>query len=653
MRCLCHDALAFDASNMTVLCMNLEWAVSSDARQGVLVASNGHVYLDSDGRERNLTAKEIYEAATNPGAAELELNRSPAETVPGVVFMSRPLPVVIWVRGTPAEGGIAVDPAVELRGRVIAVSRSDEDHILIGNAWYPLDKASFEAARGWLGRHVSPTNEAALVKYANLYRGLDDAVQIRDEVDIETFRSSVSPVAAPAGLHAELYPYQMTGYNWLSASAEASLGCILADEMGLGKTVQVIALLEERCSRGDRPSLVIAPVTLIENWRRELKRFAPGIRVYVHRGAHRAHYAGALSDVDVVLTSYETAVNDRGLMLMVDWDILVMDEAQNVRNPDTIRARQLRDLPRRATIMMTGTPIENRTMDLWSIADFAVPGYMGSQEEFVATLSDRPDLLARASRPIILRREVVDVATDLPERVDIDIPLEMFEPEAAGYDELIAGTRARAGQVPPLALITTLREYTAHPSLLEGDIGTDPILRSAKLAQLVDMLAEIFASGQKVLVFCAFRAMSDLIARVVRERLNAPAWVMDGRTPPVRRQLVVDEFSQEGSPAALVLHPATGGAGLNITAANHVIHYTLEWNPAKESQATARVYRRGQLLPVFVYRFIYSGTIDDVIADVLQRKQDLANQVIQSSESLELDMVARALRERASYRSSE
>ena len=319
-----------------------------------------------------------------------------------------------------------------------------------------------------------------------------------------------------------------------------------------------------------------------------------------------------------------------------------MDEAQNVKNPDTQRAQLIRQFPRRAAVMMTGTPVENGTMDLWSLADFAVPGYLGTREHFIASLAEQPELLARAIKPLLLRREVADVATDLPERIEADVVVDMFEGESSGYDELICSMQGQANRGNALALITRLRQYTAHPSLVSDLTPEAPIAMSAKLARLTEMLGEVFAANNKVLVFSAFRAMSDLISRVVLERMYVPSWVIDGRTPAKWRQQIVDTFSGHDGPAALVLHPATGGTGLNITAANHVIHYTLDWNPAKESQATARSFRRGQELPVFVHRLIYPDTIDEIIADALRKKRELADEVIGPSDALELDILVRA-----------
>ena len=607
--------------------------------RGDLSIEDGRVVLLTDTGSLPLTAAEIYSLVTCGGSAQVELRRPAVETMPGITFMSRPLLAFIWARN-PAEAGLKVDAAVTVRGQPEVLGDFVDDHVLSSDVWYPLDAESLGVARERLQRSAS--EETPLAAYTNIYRGLNPSIRIRDDVDIGQLNHLAPQSGALLRFQATLYPYQEAGYQWLSEVVEAGLGCLLADEMGLGKTVQVIALLEERCSRGLGPSLVIVPGTLIENWRRELHRFAPDLRVNAHQGSSRARYGGAFNAVDVVLVSYDTAARDIGVFLGRDWDLIVMDEAQNVKNPDTQRAQMLRQFPRRAAVMMTGTPIENGTMDLWSLADFAVPGYLGTREDFVNSLAEQPELLARAVKPLLLRREVADVATDLPERIDSDVVIEMFEGESSGYEELISGMQGQAGHANALALITRLRQYTAHPSLVSDLPPEDPIAMSAKLARLTEMLAEIFTANNKVLVFSAFRAMSDLISRVILERMYVPSWVIDGRTPANSRQQIVDTFSGHDGPAALVLHPVTGGTGLNITAANHVIHYTLEWNPAKESQATARSFRRGQELPVFVHRLIYTDTIDEIVADVLRKKRDLAGEVIGPSDALELDILARA-----------
>ena len=331
-----------------------------DQINGELSIEGGRVVLVTDTGSLPLTAAEIYSLVTNGRSAHLELRLPPVGTMPDITFMSRPLTVLVWARNAD-EAELKIDAAVIVHGQVEVLGDLIDDHTILGNVWYPLDPETLEAARECLNRVAS--GETPLATYTNLYRGFSPSVRIRDDVDVGLLGRMAPQREALQGLRATLYPYQEVGYQWLSEAADAGLGCLLADEMGLGKTIQVIALLHERCSRGLSPSLVIVPVTLIANWRRELHRFAPELRVNVHQGPYRARYGGAFKAVDVVLVSYDTAARDIGVFLGRDWDLIVMDEAQNVKNPDTQRAQLLRQFPRRAAVMMTGTPIENGTMD--------------------------------------------------------------------------------------------------------------------------------------------------------------------------------------------------------------------------------------------------------------------------------------------------
>lgn len=614
-----------------------------DTQTGRLELSEGRLGFSVGSEVRGIPAAEVYAIATGRSRhfEGIGLDRDPAETCADITFMSRPLDVLLHAEPSGA-GQIRVHLAVRIAGVLQDIDPVD-DHVVVGRVWHPLVEETLRAARGWL-RDNAPHGLLPGHEYARLYRGLPNDLRLIDNVDVDQVRAAVEWNAPVADLGTTLYPYQLTGFRWLSATADAGLGCILADEMGLGKTVQAIAVLAERRARGFRPSLVVVPLTLVPNWLREISRFAPSLRTYVHRGPDRAHYAGALRDIDVVLTTYDTAVNDRGLLAMVQWDLVILDEAQAIKNPDAKRSRVLRGIPRAAGIAMSGTPLENRPLDLWSLADFAVPGYLGTREHFEAFLESEPKSLARAARPIVLRREARAVLEDLPDRVERDLYLDMLEPEAAGYEKLRRELLATYGGAAPLALITRLRQYSAHPALLDLAQRPDPLESSAKLALLYEILEEIFLGKGKVIIFSTFTRSSDLISWLVRERLHARSFVVDGRTRPADRQSIIDEFSELDSPAALILNVVTGGAGLNITAANHVIHYTLEWNPAKEAQATSRAWRHGQNRTVFVHRLIYRGSVDEVMVERLAAKRELAEHVVTPSDELGLSDVLRALK---------
>ena len=264
-----------------------------DLIRGDLSAAGRRVVLSTDTGNLPLTAAEIYSLVNHGRSGHAELRRPAVETMPGIAFMSRPLTVYIWARNT-TEAGLGTDAAVTVHGQPEVLGEIVDDHVLSGDVWHPLDAESLGAAKDWLQQRGS--EGTWLASYASIYHGLNPSLRIRDDVDVDGLRRSTSRSADLPRFRATLYPYQETGYQWLSEAAEAGLGCLLADEMGLGKTVQVIALLEERCNRGVGPSLVVVPVTLIENWRRELHRFAPALRVYAHHGPTRAHYGGAIRD---------------------------------------------------------------------------------------------------------------------------------------------------------------------------------------------------------------------------------------------------------------------------------------------------------------------------------------------------------------------
>jgi len=587
------------------------------------------------------------------GKADFEqgrLNVGISDDVDQLVFMSRNLEPAI--RLTQNKDRINAVVIVEQLGHQTVLPSHHNDHFLIKNQWFPLDHFVWDLIKNWF-EEKAPTGWIPIAEYARVYQGLGTDIPLIDEIDGDELVSSLESVEGPEHLNATLYPYQNTGYYWLGSSCDAGIGGILGDEMGLGKTLQVIAVLSDRASRGLGPSLILAPVTIIENWRRELSRFAPHLRVYVHRGPDRARYPGAISDVDVVLTSYETAVNDLGLLLMISWDLSILDEAQNVKNPDSTRSKELKKIPRSATVMVTGTPLENRTLDVWSLCDYVIPGYFGTQSSFESTVSEDPDHVRRALSPLLLRREVADVASDLPEKIDIETALEMGAFEANLYGQLLEEMSTQQGNPGALARLMRLRQFTGHPGLLDPPLMFDALQYSAKLTRTVEILEEIFEAGQKALIFSEFTKLSDLISFTSVQKLNTPSMVMDGRTKPSDRQSMIDEFSQISGAALLVLHPKTGGAGLNITAASHVIHYTLNWNPAVEAQATARAYRRGQEDPVFVHRLYYLNSVDELVLGALNKKTDLFGQVVEPTDNIAINFLTQAIGQRSTINNGE
>jgi SNF2 family DNA or RNA helicase len=445
------------------------------------------------------------------------------------------------------------------------------------------------------------------------------------------------------GLTATLFPYQARGVRWMLDTINHTGGLILADEMGLGKTLQIIALLLIEPPQASAPALIVCPTSLIANWVREIARFAAGLSVLVHRGADRAGIYKDLQKTSVVITTYDTMVNDISVFSSFEWSWVICDEAQAIKNPDSNRRQAVVTIPRRRTIPMTGTPVENSLTDLWSLADFAIPGLLGSRREFETAYSDSIESakeIGRFTDPVILKRRVADVAGDLPERIDIDIPLELDEQLAAHYLDVRERTLASYPVAGALVATLQLQLVCAHPWLRRADDSDDDAdetgvertntcpLMTPKMDRVLAILREAFFNDQKVIIFALFNRVGDLLREAFTEFPDAYWGAINGSTPPHQRQPVIDDFSAHAGPGCLVLNPKAAGAGLNITAATVVIHFTPVWNPALEAQASARAHRRGQTRPVTVYRLFYKDTVEEVMIDRALWKSELANESV-------------------------
>lgn len=445
------------------------------------------------------------------------------------------------------------------------------------------------------------------------------------------------------GLNATLYPYQQQGVAWMQETLDTTGGLILADEMGLGKTIQIIALFLQTPPTNTNPALIICPTTLIANWCRELETFGPTITYLVHRGSDRTGFYKDLMRSQVVITTYDTLVNDISAFRGVQWTYLVCDEAQAAKNPSSGRRRALGLVPRKFTIPVTGTPVENSLMDLWSLLDLAIPGLLGPRENFSQFYPDTDEgarELAQVSDSVVLKRQVKDVAEDLPERTDVDMPVEMDAAGAVEYERIREDTIAQYGIAGNLVAVGQLSLFSAHPWLRVRDpqdpdwedrveLEEDPAypLLTPKMELCMSLLREAFMNTRKVLIFATYNHCGDLIKRAAQQmRLPQAYWnLVNGSTPQEDRQAIVDEFSNHQGPAVLILNPKAAGAGLNITAATIVIHYTQNWNPAMEMQASARAHRRGQTNPVTIYRLYYQGTVEETMVERSQWKKELGD----------------------------
>jgi len=579
----------------------------------------------------------------------------PSKDLPDLIFHRFPLGARLHITMGNRAGRRSACVSIELFDADISILTDEfpEDQLINGNDWFPLVADDLVQIRGCMNiALVKSLGPILLRQYLNLMK-LQSPYILLDEENSPSFESEDEApelneiVRVPDEFVGTLFPYQKIGVSWLYSIGEEDLGCVLADDMGLGKTVQVIVFLLMARERSADSSLIIAPTTLLENWRRELERFSPSLHVVVHRGFGRTGFPSTLSSYDVVLTSYDTGVRDLSLLKMIDWNVVVLDEAQAIKNPDTQRSVAIKEINKRVGLAVTGTPIENRLSDLWSIMDFACPGVLGNQGEFKGRYVDSVEgasALEPIVSPLILRRLVSEVARDLPSRINIPQAVSLSDASARVYEGIRSEIVEEYGASANLVVLTKLRMYCTHPFLVTGDQG-DPALYSSKYERLLEILREIFSVDQKVIVFTSYTKMVDIICNDLPRRFHLHCDKIDGRTQVEERQGVVDYFQKVAGSAALILNPRAAGTGLNITAANHVIHYNLEWNPAIEDQASARAYRRGQKRPVTVHRLFHNDTVEEVINERVAYKRELVKAAIvgTSGERGDLNDITKAL----------
>ena len=454
--------------------------------------------------------------------------------------------------------------------------------------------------------------------------------------------------ALPSTLRAELRPYQHDGFRWLARLARWGAGACLADDMGLGKTVQALALLLDRAPDG--PALVVAPTSVVANWLDEARRFTPTLNVISYTGAasSRSQRLESLGPFDVVVTTYGLLQNDVDTLGAIDWHSAVLDEAQAIKNPATRRARAARAVRARFRLATTGTPIQNNLMDLYSLFGFINPGLLGSTEHYRRHFAnpverdEDPAARARLRRliaPFVLRRLKTEVLDDLPPRTEITLHVELSQAEAALYEALrrramddleslmAEGPGAGEGRLEILAHLTRLRLACCNPALVQ-DAGAPP---SSKLATFAETLEELLANRHKVLVFSQFVKHLKLIEAYLADA--GIAWqYLDGSTPAKARAERIAAF-QAGQGDVFLISLRAGGVGLNLTAADYVVHMDPWWNPAAEDQASDRAHRIGQTRPVTIYRLVAKGTIEEQIVALHHRKRDLAERLLEGTDA--------------------
>ncbi|OQR64121.1 ATP-dependent helicase [Streptomyces maremycinicus] len=457
------------------------------------------------------------------------------------------------------------------------------------------------------------------------------------------------PMEQPAALDATLRDYQRRGLDWLARTTALGLGCCLADDMGLGKTVTLIALHLHRQTDPSAagPTLVVCPTSLMGNWQREIERFAPGTPVRRFHGTRRD--LETLADGEFVLTTYGTLRLDAARLREVPWGLVVADEAQHVKNPYSATARALRTLDARARVALTGTPVENNLSELWAILDWTTPGLLGRLGAFrtryaraVESGGDpaAAERLGRLVGPFLLRRRKSDpgIAPELPPKTETDRPVALTREQTGLYEAVVRETLAAIAEADDMArrglivkLLTGLKQICNHPAQYLREERPTTAGRSGKLELLDELLDTLLAEGASVLVFTQYVRLARLLEQHLAAR-GVPALLLHGGTPVPVREDMVRRF-QDGEVPVFLLSLRAAGTGLNLTRAEHVVHYDRWWNPAVEAQATDRAYRIGQTRPVQVHRLIAEGTIEDRIADMLRRKQDLADAVLGAGEA--------------------
>jgi SNF2 family DNA or RNA helicase len=470
----------------------------------------------------------------------------------------------------------------------------------------------------------------------------------------------LAPIATPASFDGALRAYQERGLAWLAFLGRLGLGACLADDMGLGKTPQLLALLaaeREGLSRRSKawpaPTLLVCPTSVVGNWEREAPKFTPRLRVLVHHGSGRLRgreFTKAVRRTDLVLTSYPLATRDRELLEQFGWGRVALDEAQNIKNSAAKQTRAIRTLPAAQRVALTGTPVENRLAELWSIMDFLNPGFLGPakafRERFAIPIERYGDdaaaeRLKRLTGPFVLRRVKTDkaIVPDLPDKLETTEHCLLTREQASLYQATVDHMLARIEQEDGIArrglvlqTMLRLKQVCNHPAQLLGDGSALPG-RSGKLTRLDELLDEVLDAGEKALVFTQFAEMGGMLVDHLRARLGRDVAFLHGGTRKKTRDALIAAFQSEAGPPLFVLSLKAGGVGLNLTAANHVIHFDRWWNPAVENQATDRAFRIGQRRDVLVRKLVCTGTLEERIDQMISRKQALADRVVDSGEA--------------------
>ena len=555
------------------------------------------------------------------------------------------------------------------------LARSEQTLKKIGDTWVEISPVKINSILKWF--EANKTGGVVFLREAlNMLIDKSDEeffFEINGEEWIKTLLQGAEALESftllntPRGFVGKLRPYQVRGYSWLFFLRNLGFGACLADDMGLGKTVQLIAMLLYERQQFDIkfPTLLICPTSVVGNWQREAAKFAPSLRTFVYHGYDRPdadQFKEIIKNTDLLITTYNLIYREEGFFASIDWAGIVLDEAQNIKNPYAKQTRAIKKLKGSYKIALTGTPIENRLRDLWSIMDFINPGYLGSWENFRRNFSipiekygdiQKAEQLRTITRPFILRRLKNDpnIIRDLPEKQEMNVYCNLTREQIKLYHEVVENLMGslerlegieRKGTV--LAALTKLKQICNHPSQYLED-NDHAYKRSGKLERLVEMLEEVLGEGDKAIIFTQYVKMGKIIQKCLREHFKCEVPFLHGGVSRRVRENLIKRFQKEEGPPIFVLSLKAGGVGVNLTSANHVFHYDRWWNPAVENQATDRVFRIGQNKNVQVHTFICSGTLEEKIDLLIQRKKDLAEKIIVSGESWLTELDNKTLKE--------
>ncbi len=510
--------------------------------------------------------------------------------------------------------------------------------------------------------------------------GLEATGWLAAFLNSEANARSMGTIETPGTFRGTLRPYQIRGVSWLIFQEQLGFGVCLADDMGLGKTIQLLALLAWEREHAERegnpgrilPTLLVAPMSVVGNWIHETARFCPHLKVMLHHGGDRLQGEAFLEKArnsDLIISTYALANRDKDLLGGISWGRIVLDEAQYIKNPSAKQSQAVRQFDAGHRIALTGTPVENRLTELWSIMDFLNPGYLGPAAGFRTRFGvpieryhdrQRAEQLRGLIRPFILRRLKTDptVVADLPEKLETKEFAHLTAEQASLYESCVRRMLGEVDQAEGiqrrglvLAALVKLKQICNHPSLFLKDHpdnaprAADPS-RSGKCIRLLEMLDEVLAEGDQALVFTQFREMGDLLAPMIRQQLGRNVLFLHGGTTQTQRQAMIDQFQKaDGTTPVLLLSLRAGGVGLNLTAATHVFHFDRWWNPAVENQATDRAYRIGQTRTVQVHKFIVHGTLEERIDQMIESKTELAENIIGAGENWLADLNTDQLRD--------